>query len=61
MKQCNLSELQALSGDIAMMKCMFPQLASAKHDNDEEKRNDELHSDAGNMFGRHKGKAASKE
>ena len=45
----------------AVMKHTGSQLESAEHDNDEEKKNAEPHSDAMNMFSGCKGKAASKE
>ena len=51
-----LAEIQALTDDIAMMKCTVSQLAASKRNQDEQD-DDAPHSDAGNQFGGRKAKA----
>ena len=54
--KCKLAEIQALTDDIAMMKCTVSQLAATKR-NQEEYDDDTPHSDAGNQIGSRKAKA----
>ena len=51
-----LAELQALTNDIAMMKCTVSQLAATKRNQDEQD-NDTPRNDVGNQFGGRKAKA----
>ena len=51
-----LAEIQALTDDIAMMKCTVSQLAATKRNQDEQD-DDSPRNDAGNQFGGRKAKA----
>ena len=51
-----LAEIQALTDDIAMMKCTVSQLAATKRKR-EEQDEDAPRNDAGNQFGGRKAKA----
>ena len=51
-----LAEIQALTDDIAILKCMVSQLAATKR-NQEEQDDDAPRNDAGNQFGGRKTKA----
>ena len=55
-----LAEIQALTDDIAMMKCMVSQLAATKR-NQEEQDDDTPHNNAGNQFGSRKAKAGKSQ
>ena len=58
--KCKLAEIQALTNDIAMMKCTVSQLAATKR-NQEEQDDNVPHNDVGNQFGGRKDKAGKRQ